>query len=226
MSCPLWPGCNFTHRIIKSPTTGRLHQFKGVHTWSNLGGPKYLYKWWSNWPQSLQLYNGSLFQPIPSDSWKASYDLLTEERISWPGLLIILHDIDDQSESGQLQHGRPSLDICSRHWIRETIIMCWVWGNSTPHSISWIANYQIHKQILIHGFGHYLATIVGDMKETRLENPSPWHLGRTLSDRPHTMGKNIQRYLHLTYCSSQWSLKVEIFINQEDKVAHSLIYGM
>lgn len=50
-------------------------------------------------------------------------------------------------------------------------------------------NDQTCKEILIHGSGHYLAAIVRDMKEPWLEDPSQWHLGRSLLDISHSMGK-------------------------------------
>lgn len=76
-----------------------------------------------------------------------SYDLKTEEVKLWPGLLMIMHGIDGQLESGQLQHDRPSLDICEGQWVTKPSPRAEV---GDVHLI--IHSVQLWKEILIRGF--------------------------------------------------------------------------
>lgn len=105
--------------------------------------------------------------------------------------------IDDQPESGLLQHHRLALDIHEGQRVTKPSQWAAIGAVHLSIHFAWMTNDQTCKEILIHGSGHYLA-IVRDMKETCLEDPSQWHLGRSLLDSSHSMGKNIQRYLCLT----------------------------
>lgn len=85
---------------------------------------------------------------------------------------MILHDIDDQPESGLLQHHRLALDIHEGQRVTKPPQWAEIGAAHLSIHFAWMTNDQTCKEILVHGFGHYLAAVVRDMKETCLEGPS------------------------------------------------------